>query len=249
MTRWRAKDYFGDIGENEITRQIPWITKARDLYDSLAKSSVLTEASDGVTVDGTHLLTKLLRFTQLCSGYLEDEQSGEVKWYHHSKAQAVVGDLSEILASGHRAVVSYIHTPDGEQLHELIAKTYGATHVALVNGATENAEDTLRLFDIACDEPTPLQVLVIQESVGAEGISLARADHLLLAGWSLDGAKHEQMRKRIWDPSRPANYAYYTMSNSVDAFRRAVVKNKREASLMIREVPWFDLINGKIVAT
>lgn len=244
MTRWRAKDYFGDVPQTELTRHIPWIVSARKVYDKLAQKSVLNEREDEITVDGTHLLTKALRFAQLAEGYLEDEATGNVRWLHHSKVAAIVGDLDEILSAGKRAVVSYLHTPMGQALTEAISKQYGHGSVELCSGQSDNVNEKLALFDVNNGIPTPVKVLVVQESIGGVSISLARAEHLLFASWSLDGAAHEQMRKRVWDPARPATIAYYQMQNCVDSFRRKVVKDKREASVMIREIPWFNVIYG-----
>ena len=245
MDRVRTKDIFGDRPDYEITRTLHWPPQAREKYDQLARNSVLTEADDGIVVDGTHLLTKLLRFFQLCEGYLVNESTGDALWYHYEKQEAIIGDLAEIIGSGKRAVVSFVHTLDGRKLDEMIAKAYGDKRVAFVDGHTKNPEEILRLFDVNCTTDTELQVLVVQESVGGVGISLARAEHLLFAGWSMDSAAHEQMRKRVWDPSRPACIAYYKMADSADTFRYAVVKNKRAASVMMRELPWLDVVYGR----
>jgi hypothetical protein len=243
-TRWRAKDYFDVVDVPDIVRHLPWSETARKLYDKLAKDSVLREEEDGVTVDGTHLLTKMRRFFQLCEGFLVNESSDELKWYHHSKSAAIVGDLAEILAAGKRCVVSFLHTPDGHNVRDAIAKAYGADVVRFADGSTPNAVESLRLFDINNTTKTPAQVLVVQESVGGEGVSLARAEYLFFSGWSMDGAKHQQMRKRVWDPSRPSSITYFSMPNSADTFRLKVVRDKRNASVMMREVGWFSAING-----
>jgi hypothetical protein len=245
-SRVRAVDYFGEIPENEITRTIPWPPDARKLYDALAQESVLTERDDDITVDGTHKLTKLLRFRQLCAGYLKDELSDDIRPIHGAKIDTLVADLAEPLACGQRVVVSYCFTPDGARAFAEIARVYGPKSVALVNGASIDPAETLRLFDVQNDGETPVRVLVVQEQVGGVGISLARAQHLIFTSWSLDSAIHEQMRKRIWDPSRPATYTYLQMRDSVDQFARACVRDKRNASIMLRELGLAATLRGTV---
>ena len=201
------------------------------MYDALEKDAVLFE--EGLSVDGTHRLTRLLRGLQLCAGYLPDEESGELRWIHHTKTDAILADLAEPLASDERIVISYLFTPSGQKLYEAVARRYGKEAVEWVYGDTKNAAEILRRFDVNNTSTTDLlRVVVLQEQVGGVGISLARARHLFFHSWSMDSAAHEQMRLRIWTPSKVSNISYYTMKHSADGYALKIVQDKLNASVM-----------------
>jgi hypothetical protein len=245
MFRHRAEDEYGVDPETETLRVIPWPDAARKLYAELANERVLATEADGIMIDGTHTLTRLLRFLQLACGYLVDEACAELRWLHSAKHEMVISDLAEPLAAGERVVVSHLFSPDGAALVEAIGKTYGAQSVLAVNGSTKDTVTRLKLFDATCTTETPVRVLVVQEQTGGVGISLARANHLIFSSWSMNAADHEQMRKRIYAPPRVANYTYMMMDRSADQFAHKIVRNKSLASIMS---PRFDLnaaIQGK----
>jgi hypothetical protein len=232
MHRVKAEDYFGPQIPNEVTRDLPWPERAGKLYADLARDSVIAE--DDLAVDGTHRLTKMLRASQLCAGFLEDEVSGEVRWIHDAKTEAILADLSEPLAMGQRVVISYTFTQAGERLLAAVRRAYGKASCEIVNGNTpENrALELLRLFDVRATDETPVRVLIVQEQAGGTGISLARARHLFFHSWSMDSATHDQMRARIKDPALTSNYTYYQMRDSHDGYARAIVRDKLDASVM-----------------
>lgn len=232
MHRVKSEDYFGPHVPNEVTRDLEWPDRAAKLYHDLERDSVIAE--DDLAIDGTHRLTKMLRASQLCAGFLEDEITGEVRWIHDTKSNAILADLSEPLAMGQRVVISYTFTPAGNRLLEAIRKTYGKDAAEIVNGQTneKRALDLLRLFDVNNTTETPMRVLVIQEQAGAEGISLARARHLFFHSWSMDSAKHDQMRARIRDVTLTSNFTYFQMRDSQDQYARMIVQDKLDASVM-----------------
>jgi hypothetical protein len=235
--RVRAKDWFGEIPEYETIRTIPWPKVAWEAYRTLKREHVLTAEDDGIVLDGTHRLTRLLRFLQLGSGFLKDESTGEVHWLHDAKNCAVLDDLREPLEDGQHVVVSYVSTEQGKTLTWEINHKYGAGTAERVSGSTNNPNDLLRLFDVNSTDNRAPRVLVVQERVGGVGINLARAQHLFFAGWTMDQASHDQMRKRIWDserPTRPSFYTYYEMEHSADVFARELVRDKSKRSIMAK---------------
>jgi hypothetical protein len=233
--RVRARDVADQLpADNRIVRSIPWTDTAWKLYNKLHRDHALTEE---IAVDGTHKLTRQLREQQLCSGFLTDEDTGELKWIHKQKLDALASELEDIVDSGALAVVSYSYTVAGEAIAETLRKKFGAERVALVNGNTpaRMATDTLRLFDIRSAAATPLQILVLQEQVGGMGISLARATYMIFFSWTMDYNIHEQMRKRIWDWNRPAFWIYLEMQNSADIKALGVINKKHADSIMQHE--------------
>jgi hypothetical protein len=235
-----TEDHFTTEKPNIVTRDIHWTPAAREVYDRLLKDSVLFgnvgPEEFELSVDGTHKLTKGLRLRQLCAGFLEDEMSGAIRWIHRSKQDAIVADLAEPFSIGQRVVISYQFTESGENLVAAIEKAYGKGTAALANSQTHQITQLLRLFDVHNQTETPIRALVLQEQVGGAGISLARARHLFFHSWSMDSAIHEQMRRRIWDPSRAGNITYYQMVRSADGFARQVVDNKINASVMAKRI-------------
>ena len=242
MSRVRAEDYFGPNEPNTITRHIPWPARAGKLYTDFQKDHVLAE--DDLSVDGTHLLTKLLRSLQLCAGFLEDEASGEQRWIHHAKTEAITADLAEPIATGLRVVVSYTFTSAGVAVTDAINAAYGKGTAVLINGQTKDAASIMRLFDVNCTTPTDIKVLVIQERVGGVGISLARARHLFFHSWSMDSAAHDQMLHRIWMPNRTSNITYFQMKHSADKYARMIVRDKLDASVMLRKIGLANALAG-----
>lgn len=247
--RVRARDVYGDVPEENITRTISWPVAARKLYMKLHRQHVLTTEDDGLAVDGTHKLTRRLRHQQMCSGFIVDQDTKELRWVQREKIDALVSELGEIVDAGKMCVVSYSYTVAGEDIARALAEKYGAERVALVNGDTSEREANavLRLFDINNATETPLQILVLQEQVGGMGISLARATYMIFFSWTMDYNIHEQMRKRIWNETRCAFYIYLEMQQSVDILAREIVKQKHLASIMQREhLNWEKLLNGDL---
>jgi hypothetical protein len=247
MFRVSAEDYFGPNKPNVITRELHWPNEVGEKYAQFYKDSVL--ASDDLTLDGTHRLTKYLRCAQMCAGFVPDEVSGEIRWLHDLKVQSILTDLAEPIAFGQRVVISYTFTEAGVKLRDAIARTYNDKLVALVNGRTKNVPELLRVFDVSSIEDSPLRVLVLQEQVGGVGISLARARHLFFHSWNMDSAVHSQMTKRIWHPELVSNISYYQMrdfgkAQSADAFARAIVQGKLDDSIM--SSTFYKLIKGGI---
>jgi hypothetical protein len=247
-----TEDHFGPQHPNIVTRDLEWDARARSIYDRLLNDSVLSgwvpgqeEWDETLVVDGTHKLTKGLRLRQLCSGFLQDELSTDVRWIHHAKEQAILADLGELLGNGEYVVISYTFTEAGIKLVEEIGKTFGRDVVALCNGRTRNVTEILSLFDARSKVPTKLRVIVLQEKVGSVGISLARARHLFFHSGSMDSAIHDQMLHRIWEPSRASNITYYQMVNSADGFARQIVQNKLDASVMAHRVGLYAAMMGK----
>lgn len=251
-TRVRARDIYKDTPEDSnTTRAIPWPAPARKLYDKLKREHVLTTADDGIAIDGSHKLTRMLRGLQMCSGFLVDQDESKMRWVQKEKLNALISEVSEIVEADKMVVVAYSYTAAGEEIAAALAAKYGVDRVALVNGSTNErtANATLRLFDVGCTEETSLRILVLQEQVGGMGISLARAAYMVFYSWTMDYNVHEQMRKRIWNESRQSFYIYLEMQKSADGFAREIVKHKHLHSIMQNEsFNLNDALDGQIAA-
>lgn len=219
--------------EQVVERVLQFPKKARDMYDKLVTEEILRE--DGVSVDATHKVSKLLRLQQLTAGFLPSED-GELVWVHDTKIEAIVTDLAEIIECGQRAVVSYKYAAEGKAIEAAIRKAYGPI-VQRIGGDTPGSlRGRASTFDPTKPDDYPgLRVLVVQEQLGI-GVSYARADHLLVSSQGLKYDDHKQMRDRIWKPQGHLTFTYYRIHKSVDSFAKRIYNSKASAERELMDV-------------
>lgn len=232
----RREDVFGPDSWQIVPREVELPDRARAVYEKLAKTWTLGED----TVDA--VITRLLRFQQITSGFVPDGEGG-FTMLHTAKIDYAIADLDDVFESGEKAVVWHRFKPEGKAMYGEIARIYGKdVPVWEINGDTKDAESERVAFQ-AHKGPG---AIVVQIQTGGEGINLDTATHGLYLSriWSL--ILDKQSRDRIYSPGARRVLTYYTARNTVDETLDAVLAGKYDILEAIRNVDIQALLYGRI---
>ena len=186
----------------------------RHIYDQLVQAYVAPDLT------ATHALTRALRLAQITAGILPSD-FGDERWIHNAKVDAVVGELSEPLEAGEKAVVFYRFRLEGMKL----ALATGGT---LLSGDTPQERRTQIIADFNT-KPQP-NVLICQEQLGL-GVSFRAASIAVFSSSSFDYAVRVQCRDRIYDgPTKPRTYVNLVCPHTIDAAIEAAHAKKQSLS-------------------
>lgn len=219
----RRGDVFGEDNWQYDLRAIDLPPAAHKMYDTLVKDWLVQDPD--YTVDAAHILKRLIRLQQLCSGYTTSEL-GENVDIHTAKLDAVEADLSEIIASKEKALIFHVFKWESEKYASLANSMLGPEGCCgVVNGETSAAEcdDFVQRFR-AHSGPA---IGIIQIRSGGVGLDFAEATHGLRVSRSFSFIDDEQSINRIWKPHTPRVVTDYRITRSVDGFIAAALSTKR----------------------
>lgn len=145
--------------------------KAKELYSKMAEEMIV-EIESGVISTAKIVLTKMLRLSQITSGFLKDE-NGIIRVFDDAKLRACADLLSDlVLSEGHKVVIFVRFTSDIERIAEQLVKM--KIKYRVLQGSTPPKMRDVFQQDFQND-PT-VKVFVAQIQSGSEGIELFAAD-------------------------------------------------------------------------
>lgn len=217
----RREDVFGPDSWQTVVRTVHLPPAVRELYEKIATEWIAEIGGSEVRAD--HILKRLVRLQQLTSGYLPDDL-GSVHDVHSAKVDAVLGDLSEIVASREKAVVFHKFRWEAQRYRERIAADLKGARVFEINGDTpaEARSEVARAFN-AHDGAA---VVVAQTQAAGLGISFAEATHALFVSQGFSFSDEEQARDRVYKPGAARCVTYYRAAGTVDDFVADVIDGK-----------------------
>lgn len=206
---------------------------------------------DGQIVNAPIMLTRLLRFQQITSGFLpiqnEDGETTEVKTFSNAKLEALEDMLKDmVLDSGHKVsiVCRFHHDLDliGATLRKLDIKFIE------VSGRTKTAE---RLnIDKRFDGDDSIRVALLQEQAAKEGLTLVSCHQVIFYSLTFSLNDYMQIQDRFHRPGQKFNVNYWALicKGTVDAGVFQTLKRKFEpADFLVTygEAGLNDIINGR----
>jgi hypothetical protein len=237
----RRADVFGpDMWEPEV-REVELPRKAMHLYRKLAREWLIDDPDARLFVDGSHILTRLLRLQQIASGYVVPE-SGDETPVHAAKIDAAVADLGEIVASGEKAIVFHRFTWEGTQLLERLSG-FGCP-VLRINGAVPAAERDA--ITARVERESGAMVVLVQTQSGGVGISFAEAAYALVLSQSFSFVAEEQARDRIFKPNATRHVMYYRVTGTVDEFIAEALERKLDMHTALIHLDREDMAFGTV---
>lgn len=236
--RYNREDEFGPDQWVETVRTIPMDAKTRKLYNEAYKHWVLEADKDGIDLELTHTLTRMLRLRELCAGYLPAE--GEKKLIHTSKIDAVMEDLDAILLAGEKAVIFHQFRWEGEQ-YESASKSLSKS-VYRLSGDTPTEQRTRDITSFA--QHKGAAVYIVSTAAGGIGISFAAATHALFVSQSYDYAVELQARDRIYSPGTTRCVTYYRMEHSIEQYVAWILETKQDFASAVRNATLKDIVFG-----
>lgn len=199
----RRSDCFEIPPEQDVERHFDLPPAARKVYDTIVNDHVL-ELAGGIEVPVRHTFARLAQLRQIATGYTrylgpaddpDADLEKKVDWLHDELLSVVRTEVADIVESGEKIVVWHAFSPEREHLLVTL-KEYSPL---AMHGGTSDAERAraMRLFAENPNYP----VLVVQEQLGALGLSMAAANYACFASFGLSRATHIQARDRIFKPA------------------------------------------------
>ena len=238
----RREDVFGVDEWITGTREIDLPEKAERLYERLAREWLIEDPDERLLVDGSHILTRLVRLQQIASGYVVGDDGIE-RPVHTAKIDAVLDDLAEIIESGEKSIIFHKFTWEGRTLLEAIRKKYPRVPVLAFSGTTSSAErehvtDTIEGYAGSA-------VAVVQTQAGGVGISFARSAYAQIMTQGFSFVAERQARDRIYKPNTPRHLMYYRVNGTVDEAIADALQAKTNLHEAVMNIDRRELAFGK----
>jgi SNF2 family DNA or RNA helicase len=200
--------------------------KARKVYNDMA-SEMIAEIEDPHgnlrTATADIILTKLVRLSQITSGFVKDEAGVEVD-IDDSKLRACLDLIDTIISNGEKVVVFVRFVHDYTRLMVSLVNK-GIPHRML----TGQTPELLRKFNIESFQTDPdVPVFIAQIQSGSVGIDLSAARLCIFYSLSYDWAQYAQACDRILNPRKPRPLGIYRLlcPNTVDMVQRRVLDER-----------------------
>jgi SNF2 family DNA or RNA helicase len=220
----RLEDAFPDLPERAPPQDIKVTlsAKARRMYTEMAEE-MITELDSGAVATADIILTKLVRLSQITSGFIKDEHGVEVD-IDDAKQRACMDLVRNIIEQDEKVVVACRFKHDYHRLSQSLT-TQGVGH-AMLTGETPQAERTANIARFRDDPACP--VFIAQMQSGSLGIDLSAARLLIFYSLGYNWAEYAQMSDRILNPRKPRPLGIYRLlaTNTVDMVQRRVLDER-----------------------
>ena len=194
-------------------------------YTDLERESVAAFAGGECSV--TNVLTRLLRLSQVTSGYVPRDD-GEVETLGTEKLDAACEVIADAIDGGGKAVAFCRFTREVEYLLERFGQSAVGLHGAVPD--TDRAEAVRRFQD-----DDDVRVMVAQLQVGGAGITLTAASTMVFVSLSYNAGDYEQAKARIHriGQAEKCTYVHLVAEGTVDETVLDALRAKRSVAEMI----------------
>lgn len=241
LNKWativKREEVFGPDTWEFVERRIILPPAVTALYRKLAKEWIAE--INGQTINGTHCLTRFLRFQQITSGFVNTEGSQEI--VHTAKIDAVIEDLEEIVESGEKAVIFCKFTWEVETYKAEIEKRLKC-NVVTIQGSTSLPDRQAAIAEI--NFGTHPIVCIAQIQAGGTGISLAGATHALFVSETFSYAEQQQAQDRIYEPGKSKCVTFYRVPNTIDSYIARTLELKKSVNESIQNLKLEEILFG-----
>ena len=230
-----------------ITIPVELEPKSRALYEQMNEEFMSWLEGDGDDLDEGNrassaiVLTKMLRLTQMCGGFLKTDD-GTIHQIGTEKLDALEDKLEEIMMRGQKAVVFAVYRPEVEAIEALckkhrwkVFKYWGEKNPTLKKRMLEYPFEFQRHRGPA--------VFVAQSATGALSIDLTAARYAFF--YSFDGSRinWEQCHKRVHrrNQTKKVTYYYLIADNTRDVTLWESQALKKKLSTVLDNIPLLKL--------
>ena len=233
----KRAEVFGPDTYQFVERRITLPPSVMALYRKLAKEWIAE--INGKTINGTHCLTRFLRFQQITSGFVGSD-TGIVP-VHTAKIDAVIEDLEEIVESGEKAVIFCKFTWEVETYRTEIEKRLKCK-VVTIQGSTSLQDRQAAIQEI--NKGTSPVVCIAQIQAGGTGISLAGATHALFVSETFSYAEQQQAQDRIYSPGKSKCVTFYRVPNTIDSYIARTLELKKSVNESVQNQRLEEILFG-----
>jgi len=209
--------------------------RAIELYNKMA-NEMIVEIESGVVSSAKIVLTKLLRLSQITSGFLKDE-SGIVRIIDDAKLKVCKDLLQDLVISeGHKVVIFVRFISDIERIAGELVKM--KLEYRILSGSVSGPDRDS--FQEAFQSDPNVKVFVAQIQSGSEGIELFAADSAIYYSMNNSFINYAQSQDRLHRPGAEIHekITYYRLivPRSVDSLGyRALEEKKNIAKLILHD--------------
>ena len=202
----------------------------RAQYKELAKEAILE--LENSTVTAPIVLVKLLRLSQLTSGFLKDTE-GHEHIVHDKKLNTCIDLMEDMLEEDHKIVVFARFLRDINRV-SLGCTAHGWPH-AILSGSVPQADRDSLLKRFHSDPEQ--RILIAQIQTGSLGIDLTPADVAIFYSLSYDAAHYWQAQDRLHRIGQDKKVTYYHLiaERTIDSTVLKVLQRKEDLAKIILE--------------
>jgi SWI/SNF-related matrix-associated actin-dependent regulator 1 of chromatin subfamily A len=233
----KRSEVFGPDTYQFVERRIILPPAVMALYRKLAKEWIAE--INGHTINGTHCLTRFLRFQQITSGFVSSEDG--IAPIHNAKVDAVIEDLEEIVESGEKAVIFCKFTWEVETYRTEIEKRLKCK-VVTIQGSTSLQDRQAAIQEI--NKGSYPMVAIAQIQAGGTGISLAGATHALFVSETFSYAEQQQAQDRIYSPGKSKCVTFYRVPNTIDSYIARTLELKKSVNESVQNQKLEEILFG-----
>ena len=175
---------------------------ARRAYNALRKESV-AELEGLPTISARHVITRLLRLSQIAGGFVrldvdgyeDNPDAGKLEEISRAKLKLFEGTARELLEAGKKVVVFARFTAEIRAITEILHELCGTEAVRLIDGSVPGEERGAAVKDFQ-DDPE-VRAFVAQIQTAGLGITLTAANTAIFYSYDYSYANYAQAKARI----------------------------------------------------
>lgn len=221
---------------------------ARRVYDGLRRDAI-AELDGLPAVTAQHVITRLLRLSQICGGYVrtdvdgyeDDPAAGKLVRISKAKQTLFEETAADVLAQGKKLVVFARFTAEIGDIRESLNRLVGGDAVRLIDGSVPGPERGAAVE--AFQKDPAVRAFVAQIQTAGLGITLTAADTAIYYSFDYSYANYEQSRARIHriGQKNACTYLHLLAKDSVDEEVLSALKFKANVADMVVD-RWRELL-------
>jgi len=232
--RVRKKDCFDLPPKVYLDIPVTLSPKAEALYRQMAKEMIIEIEETHATA--TIVLTKLLRLSQITSGFVKDVE-GKIRVFDDGKLRACMDLISDlVIEEGHKAVIFVRFIADLERLEAALTKQKVGYRILSGSVTGPRRDSNIEEFQ---NDPN-VKVMIAQLQAGSEGIELFAADICIYYSMSYSALHYWQSQDRLHRPGQKGTkvmYYHLVVPRSIDTIVYSVLKQKGKVAKAILHDP------------
>lgn len=209
--------------------------ESRRVYDRLS-ADMVAELEDIGKVAAPHVITRILRLSQITGGFVTVEQpdgTSESTPVSHAKLNALRDELQDLADTGKKVVIFARFRAEIEAITKVASDVYGKDAVRMVWGDTKM--DERGKYVKAFQNDPSVRVFVAQIATAGLGITLTAADTAIFYSCDYSYANHEQAKARIHRIGQRniCTYIYLIAEDTVDEAVLQALENKKSLADLV----------------
>ena len=195
---------------------------AMDLYRQMAKQMIIEIKETHATA--TIVLTKLLRLSQMTSGFVKDVD-GQIQTFDDSKLRTCLDLLQDILAESQKVVIFVRFRYDIERLTTGIWDRFKLHPLILSGSVPQSQRHTL--IERFHNDPSQ-KIFVTQIQAGSLGIDLTPASIAIFYSLDYNAGNYWQAQDRLHrhGQTRKVTYYHLVVPGTIDTLTLQILKEK-----------------------